>query len=230
MIPKLPIIHFAKDSDQNRCTTCKDLFIGDKLAVQCEPCTKFVLWFNKNLIVSRYPVINEYDCMYKEIDIIINVSDEHYNAYAAAVNERGKQYYWFPMSEVNKNMGMHSIFGSLGVLYQAYHADQKVLLHCHAGANRSPTVQAAFYYLMVGQHLPDEKKGRLWVKSNVLIHNAGKHLPELSTMEKWIQQLKTACDHPKRFFGGMLDWSFNEIDLDQVEPLTMSQKGLKSET
>jgi len=216
MTPEYPILGYAPGNYQNRCTTCSEPFVGDKLAHQCEPCAKFLSWFYKNLTVCRFPMIKEYDGPYKEINIIINVSDEHYNAYAAAVNERGKQYYWFPMSECNENMGLHSMFGALGVLYQAYHADQKVLLHCHAGANRSPTVQAAFYYLMIGQHMPDEKKGLIYTKSNMMAHNAGKHLPDKSTMEKWLQKLRTACDHPERFFGGMIEWSFIESNINQL--------------
>lgn len=33
-----PILGYAPGSYQNRCVNCKDLFIGDKRAVQCEPC------------------------------------------------------------------------------------------------------------------------------------------------------------------------------------------------
>lgn len=33
-----PIMGYAPGNYQNKCSTCKQLFMGDKMAVQCDPC------------------------------------------------------------------------------------------------------------------------------------------------------------------------------------------------
>ena len=72
----------------------------------------------------------------------------------------GKLNYYFPMGESGELMGLNSIYGALQVLHSIYtwNTKWKVLLHCQAGKNRSPTILAAFYYMMTGEHLSEEKK------------------------------------------------------------------------
>jgi hypothetical protein len=61
----------------------------------------------------------------------------------------GKLNYYFPMGESGELMGLNSIFGALQVLHQIYtwNPEWKVLLHCQAGKNRSPTIKSTFRYL-----------------------------------------------------------------------------------
>ncbi len=152
----------------------------------------------------------EYEDMYKDYEIVINVSDECYIAMAAKIQLLGKQHYWFPMGESGPDMGRNSIYGALYVMYQAYIRSNTVLLHCHAGANRSPVVQACFHFMMTGEHIKEERKNGLIYNGNMLYHNAGKHLPTMEGLEKWLTKCKFAFDNPDSFIGGMFDWTMDD--------------------
>lgn len=123
--------------------------------------TKFKNWFEKKLIVGRIPDLDSYDKFIADnIDIIINVSDEHNHNMINAANVCGIRYFFFPMNEFSTNydIGINSIYAALMVIYEAEFMNKKVYLHCHAGCNRSPTVQAAYYYMRTAKHLIEEKE------------------------------------------------------------------------
>ncbi len=147
-------------------------------------------------------------------DDFINVSDEFWMDYVGKFWEAGKQNYWFPMGEMHNDIGLVSIYGALWVLYQAYERNLSVLLHCHAGINRSQTVRACFHYMMISEHIPLEMKGQIYLKDNMLEANCkSKHLPELPTMELWLTACKEAFDNPEKFLGGMYDWTLRKANL-----------------
>lgn len=112
----------------------------------------FNKWFIDKLQVKRFPLPGEISKMLPG-GHIINVSDEyiHYNANAALA--QGIYHHWFPLNECTGHMGLNSLFAAMCVLHEAESKDLPVVLHCHAGANRSPTVAAAYYYLRTGHHL-----------------------------------------------------------------------------
>jgi hypothetical protein len=166
---------------------------------------EFETYFSEKVKVVGYPMIGELQKgMYRDFQVIINVCDEYYADYGLAVMSSGKEYNWFPMCEFNKDMGIVSIYGALTVLYQSWKRDKRVLLHCHAGANRSPTVQACFYFMMTGKHM-------IARSTNMLSHNLNKHLPDREYMEAFLQRCKEAFDYSDKYIGGMLDWV---IDVD----------------
>ena len=104
-----------------------------------------------NITVDRYPIQKEIlkGGKYQDVDVIINVSDYFY------LMDTDKHSYYFPMGELGSSMGLSSIYGALQVLYNvySYKPNWKVLLHCQEGLNRSPTILAAFHYMMTGEHI-----------------------------------------------------------------------------
>ncbi len=116
----------------------------------------FTEWFNTKLVIGRFPLpaeINKSNFKY-----IINVSDEYISYCHDAAITAGIKYFWFPMSECTlPDMGLNSIYGALQILHQAEQENAKVLLHCHAGANRSPTVADAYYFLRTKKHREPRK-------------------------------------------------------------------------
>lgn len=172
--------------------------------------TRFI---DENIIVDRFPVSKEIkpNGKHSGCKVIINISDEFYLGNSEEIMKEGILNYYFPMGESGDNMGMNSIFGALQVLHSVYtwNPDWKVLLHCQAGKNRSPTIKSAFYFMMLGEHEPDKTKegGR----NNRMIDNCNRNrLPELKKMELFLAKCKEAFDHPEKFFGGMFDWCMSE--------------------
>lgn len=186
---------------------------------------QFNNWFTQKLEVSRYPLPQE--IRDKKPDYVINVSDEYIIANHNVCQELNIKYFWFPMSECNHNMGLNSIFGALQILFLAEHQNKSVILHCHAGSNRSVTVAQAFYYLKTGVHfnetyddtdeesyfkmfniIDDESKKsyRKMLKRNRIQNNidAG-HLPGIFNFESFLMEAKTYFKNYQIASGGSLD-------------------------
>ena len=117
---------------------------------------KFKEWFNKKLVVGSMPNYKEpkkCSCI-KKAEIIINVSDE-YSFDAMQLLPLNKKEFWFPMNERKRDIGLNSIYGAMVVLHNAERYNMNVYLHCHAGANRSPTVEACYYFMRTGKDLEE---------------------------------------------------------------------------
>lgn len=70
----------------------------------------------------------------------INVSDSPCGTFD--LQKMGFPAFWFPINEIGK--WEHSpFFGALNVVKEYYKGDKPVHIHCHAGANRSPSVAFA---------------------------------------------------------------------------------------
>lgn len=176
----------------------------------------FQYWYKNKLAVTGYPVISEITAplgKYKGYNVFINVSDEYWMDYHAAIWQEGKQAHWFPLGEMHNDIGLSSIYGALWVLYQAWERDLSVLIHCHAGINRSQTIRACFYYMMEQEHLYINDVKTHVSRDNMLLYNCKKHLPERVLIEKWLTAVKKAFENPDKYCGGMYDWTLREAEL-----------------
>jgi rhodanese-related sulfurtransferase len=61
--------------------------------------------------------------------------------------------FWFPIQEMGK-WGYSPFYGTLKVVNEYYKGDKPILVHCHAGANRSPTI--AYAILLAKGYTPKE--------------------------------------------------------------------------
>lgn len=162
---------------------------------------KFQEWFDKKLKVTRYPLPDE--IKKSGAKYVVNVSCEYISSCQKVCMDNGIKYFWFPMDEVSGDIGLNSIFGALQILWIAEKEKAGVILHCHAGANRSPTVMEAYYFMRTKKHFvrkisveskelfeklfPDSKNSER--QNNRLLNNieAG-HLPSKNKMESFLKK------------------------------------------
>ena len=144
---------------------------------------KFKEWFEKDLIVSMFP---DADFHYGNYDCIINVSDEYKPECAMLASVNNCRYFWFPINERKRDVGLNSIYGACCILHLAESGKSKVYLHCHAGVNRSQAVRAAYHYLRTGKHHNYEYGGFI----NPLLAMCGRgYLPPKAEMEEFLSEL-----------------------------------------
>lgn len=178
---------------------------------------KFEDYYNKNIITSGAPTIEFLVNKFKgKFDYIINVNDQFDEEIQQYCLSESMSYFWFPMNEHSPkgDIGLNSIFGALNILKLAHKNNQRVLIHCAAGANRSVTVKEAFHFMNVGSHdeskfkedsddfsgififdSEDQKKKckeyTKTIKNNMLLHNCyNGNLPSLPRMESFLKKLK----------------------------------------
>ena len=157
---------------------------------------KFKDWFSNKLIVSRFPLPSEIEK--SDCEVFINVSDEYITSCHIVANRVGKSYFWFPMNECTKEIGLNSIYGALQIMYNAELENKKVYLHCHAGVNRSPTVMECYYFMRTG-HFLELKNSRL--QTNIEFG----HLPCIKSIKEFLKQCQDSFNKDETMRGGQLD-------------------------
>ncbi len=102
--------------------------------------------------------------------------------HCAELRKRDVAYFWFPMSEQNADMGLHSIFGALRVLQPYIERREPVIIHCFGGNNRSKLVYDSLFYLNF----------KAWPDGNdaVARNCDAKHLPSIDEYVKFIEDIR----------------------------------------
>lgn len=160
--------------------------------------TKLNDWFENKLHVGRFPT--PFEIEKSDYQYIINVSDELIVGCMDVALRSGKKYFWFPMNECTKDIGVNSIYAACQILRLAEEQNAKVYLHCHAGVNRSQTVAECYYRMRSGRTWP-KTRGRL--EENI---RCG-HLPCESSMYQLLTEWNKAFDLDETYRGGQLDLS-----------------------
>lgn len=100
----------------------------------------------KILVVTRTPKDKNDNWVIKPEQITetycasINVSDSQCATFD--LQKLGFPSFWFPINEIGV-WGHAPFFGALQVVNEFYKGDKPVHIHCHAGANRSPSIAYA---------------------------------------------------------------------------------------
>jgi hypothetical protein len=146
----------------------------------------FRQWYDKKLKVGGYPFKVEEDFDPSGFSTIINVSDEWHPDIYYRLKQTGMDCHWFAMNERKKDAGVNSIFSAMCILYECERNQRKTYLHCHAGANRSRAVEAAYYFMRTGSHLKQQTGTFM---NRLLAMCARGYLPPKAEMEKFLTML-----------------------------------------
>lgn len=143
-------------------------------------------WFIKNVHVRSF--LKSSDLQNKwimdGIKCVVNVSSDNDEDVSFELRKRGIAYYWFPMSEQNDDMGLHSIYGALKVLQPFIDRKEPVIIHCFGGNNRSKVIYESLYYLNFGEWSNDA------ADCKTLTNCDSGHLPPLNVYQSFIQDIK----------------------------------------
>jgi hypothetical protein len=186
-------------------------------------------WFASKLKTGPLPDVEDFKSKYKDVDVVINVSDEYRPSVHQFLHENNKVSFWFPMGEATKDMGLSSIYAAMQILYNCYLSDATALVHCHAGANRSRTIHDCFYYLIVGSHYaygstPKEPKVNWGDLKNIytggknrLLHNCQfQHLPRQKQMEAFLEACGVVFGDPQKFDGYGYDYALVQANIYSI--------------
>lgn len=96
----------------------------------------------------------------KDVRHVINVSEtEHPKQIAELFGKRGITVAHIPLKEEIGGMPIQRICAAVKLLLAYDELDERAIVHCDFGQNRSRTVIEAFYYAKFGEHFQDEYKG-----------------------------------------------------------------------
>jgi len=107
--------------------------------------------------------------------------------------------FWFPINEIG-HWGHSSFFGLMKIVNQYFRGDKPILIHCHAGANRSPS--HAYAILLAKGFTPKEAEESLNYPDLSLVFKRNvdrKHIPH-----NIIEFLKAVDTYPDESLYGVL--------------------------
>ncbi len=154
----------------------------------------FKNWFDSNLIVCGFPFPKDFETSgssASNVKTVINLSDEFTPGYAEILLEHKKIYYWLPRGEKGKGLCLENIVAACWILLPAYDNNEKTMVHCMAGKNRSVTVMDCMYFMITGNHRPDHHKAeyRSFTNNRLLENCRQGFLPGIAKMEKLLKEL-----------------------------------------
>lgn len=143
-------------------------------------------WFIKNVHVRSFikPSDVQNKWIMDGIKCVVNVSSDYDEDVSSELRKRGIAYYWFPMSEHNDDMGLHSIYGALKVLQPFVDRKEPVIIHCYGGNNRSKVIYESLYYLNFGEWPSDDENCK------TLINCTKGHLHQFNVFQSFIEEVK----------------------------------------
>ena len=94
-------------------------------------------------------------------------------------------------------MPLENIFAAMNILWHAERSNQKVLLHCVAGRNRSQMILDCYQFMTEGE-LEEESSLMLNIKDN--------QLPGIYRMEVFLQKCHEVFTDPDIAEGAFVDW------------------------
>ena len=115
------------------------------------------------VIARNYPTVSDINNPYifsSDVRHVINVSEnEHPPHIANLLSERGISVVHIPLKEKIGGMPSEKICEAVRLLLEYDRKNERTIVHCDFGNNRSRTVIEAFYFAKFGEHYSDEYNG-----------------------------------------------------------------------
>ncbi len=157
----------------------------------------FQEWFSNKVTISRYPTVEEIqDGRFDSCKWRINVSDIFRPEIDALFKDAEVDNFWFPLGEAF-GMSLESLYGAMRIMWEAEHKDQSLLLHCHAGRNRSVMVADSYYFLRTQEHRQPDQPGLKYANrspNRLLLNIDDNQLPGVFKMEEFLQGCQESFD------------------------------------
>ncbi len=173
-------------------------------------------WFTGKLTISKFPTVEEIQTgRFGTFKYRINVSDLFRPEIDTEFKKLSIDSFWFPQGEAF-GMSLTNLFASMRIMWEAEQHNYPLLLHCHAGKNRSVMVADSYYFLRTQSHRKENQLDLSYAEdnSNRLILNIDDgQLPGVFKMEEFLESCRetfgTAFTEKER----PLDWIKNQLHI-----------------
>ena len=153
--------------------------------------------------------------MYDHYKWRVNVSDIFRPAVDKAFKCKGVNSFWFPLGEAF-GMALESLYGALRIMWEAEKYDETLLLHCHAGRNRSVMVADSYYFLRAQEHRQPDQVGLRYAKNSpnrLLLNILDNQLPGIYKMEEFLECCQDSFDDSFSERNRPLDWVKHQLHM-----------------
>jgi hypothetical protein len=176
----------------------------------------FQEWLKSKLTISKFPTAEDVQAgLYDSYQWRINVSDIFHPEIDIAFRHKGLHSFWFPFGEAF-GMALECLYGAMRIMYEAEKHDQSLLLHCHAGRNRSVMVADSYYFLRTQVHRQPDWDGLKYAKNSpnrLLLNIDDGQLPGLYKMEEFLDACRESFDDSFTEGDRPLDWIKHQMHM-----------------
>lgn len=173
-------------------------------------------YFSSKVTISRFPNLQDLQAgMFDDCKYRINVSDIYHPEIDNAFKDMGVENFWFPLGEAF-GMALESLYGALRIMWKAEKQEQSLLLHCHAGNNRSVMAADSYYFLRTQKQRKQSQTGLQYAKNKrnqLLLNIDDGQLPGIYKMEEFLQCCRESFDSAFSDGDRPLDWIKHQMHM-----------------
>jgi len=173
-------------------------------------------WFYTKMKVAKFPTMKEVHAgNYDDFTFRINVSDIFQPEIDNAFTSKGVKNYWFPLGE-SFGMPLESLYGAMRIMKEAEQQNQSLLLHCHAGKNRSVLVADCYHFLSALQHRKQDQQGLPYARNNpnrLMLNIDDGQLPGIYKMEEFLESCRETFADSFAEPDRPMDWIKHELHM-----------------
>ena len=176
----------------------------------------FQEWFSSKLAIRKFPTVEEIlSGSFDAFKYRINTSDIFRPEIDAAFKQLGVESFWFPQGEAF-GMSLESLYGALRVMWEAELQNYPLLLHCHAGRNRSVMAADSYYFLRNQKHRKENQPGLTYAENSpnrLLLNVDDGQLPGIFKMEEFLDGCRKSFEETFTENERPLDWIKNQLHI-----------------